>query len=48
MRLLAYCARYGHQPLSELRALSHRDLRRFHDELVAIVRRENASGHVER
>lgn len=47
MRLLAYCARYGHQPLSELRAMSNRDLRAFHDALVACVRRENSSGHME-
>ncbi len=41
MRDFAYCARYGYQPLSELRAMSMSDLARFKFELSEIVRAEN-------
>lgn len=39
---LAYCARYGHQPLSELRRLSMTDLGNFQSALSRLVERENA------
>lgn len=42
MAKYAYGARYGHQPLSELRRLTIRDLDLFLDALYDIVRRENA------
>lgn len=38
--LLAWCARYGHQPLSELRALSDLELRLFTRRLVMILENE--------
>lgn len=44
MRDIAYCARYGHQPISELLALSLADLARFKFELAEIVRAENGDG----
>jgi hypothetical protein len=44
---LAYCARYGKQPLSELRAMTFRELQEFKAALCDIVRRENAAGDEE-
>lgn len=41
MARLAYCARYGKQQLSELRALTLTELREFEYELGEIVRAEN-------
>lgn len=38
---MAYLARYGRQPLSELRQLSRRELWLFTDELRDIVEEEN-------
>lgn len=38
---LAYCARYGKQQLSELRAMTLRDFHEFKYELCEIVKREN-------
>ena len=39
----AYVARYGMQPLSELKRLSYRDLVRFSNELSVIVKEENGN-----
>ena len=39
----AYVARYGMQPLSELKRLSYRNLVRFSNELSAIVKEENGN-----
>jgi hypothetical protein len=40
-RLLAYCARYGKQPLPVLRDMTVRELRDFQAALAAIVEQEN-------
>lgn len=40
-RTYAYAARYGHQPLSEIRALSLTELRMFVAALDDIVKEEN-------
>lgn len=39
--VFAYVARYGHQPLSELRAMTMQDLRKLTEELSAIVKYES-------
>lgn len=39
----AYIARYGKQPLSELKRMSYAELLRFDKELSLIVEEENAS-----
>jgi hypothetical protein len=36
-RKLAICAYFGHQPISELRALSHVDLELFYRALLEVV-----------
>lgn len=38
---LAWAARYGRQPLSELRQLTRKDLALFSDSLQSIVEQEN-------
>lgn len=38
---LAYCARYGHQPLSELFRLTLTELAEFHSAVSTIVEMEN-------
>lgn len=38
---LAFAARYGRQPLSELRDLTRREFSAFLDALTALVEREN-------
>lgn len=38
---MMYVARYGHQPISEIRALSVRELTDFAVALTEIVKREN-------
>ena len=38
---MAYVARYGHQPISEIRALTTRELAEWAAALGEIVRREN-------
>lgn len=39
--MIAYAARYGSQPISELMALSMRDLSLFVDAIAAIIEEEN-------
>lgn len=43
MAKYAYAMRYGHQPLSELRAMRRGDLDMLIDELCDIVRAENGT-----
>lgn len=38
---MAYAARYGHQPVSELKAMTERELRLFVEEIARIVKEEN-------
>lgn len=39
--MFAYCARYGQQPISEMRALTLEELSTFVNELSKIVQAEN-------
>lgn len=39
--MLAYVARYAHQPLDVLLGLTLRDLQDFHDAVAGIVEEEN-------
>lgn len=41
MRDYAYCARYGHLSVAEMRAMTLGDLARFKFELCEIIRAEN-------
>ncbi len=41
---MTYGARYGHQPLSELKALTRPELERFVRMLQDIIRGENGDG----
>lgn len=41
---IAYLARYGHQPLSEIRAMTLRDAEAFQDALGDLVVMENKKG----
>ncbi len=41
--MLAYAARYGHQPLPVLLGMTHGDFLRFSIALMCIVRGENGS-----
>lgn len=41
---MAYVARYGHQPISEIRALPQRELGQWVAALASIVERENGKG----
>lgn len=41
MAAYAYAARYGNQPLSELRRLTRRELAAFNDALGEMIRHEN-------
>jgi hypothetical protein len=45
--VFAYAARYGRQPLSELKAMTIEDLGRFTDEVSKIVEAEKRASHVE-
>lgn len=40
--MYAFCARYGHQPLSELRELTMRELSMFYTNLAELVAKEPA------
>lgn len=42
-RTLAFCGRYGHQPIGELKRLTIRDLTRFADALTEILQQEKDS-----
>ena len=42
--LLAYCGRYGHQPLSELGSMTVSDLIRFNNKISDIVGKESSGG----
>ncbi len=37
-RSIAFCAYFGNQPISEVRALTTRELRMFHSELAELVK----------
>lgn len=42
MHNLAWAARYGHQPISEMLAMTRKDFETFCEELEEIVHAENA------
>lgn len=43
--MIAYVCRYGHQPLSEVKAMSQRELRELTAALSRLVERESPEAH---